>query len=91
MAVELRPTAQAQAFLPQEMTLQVVYEDEHLIVIDKPAGLVVHPAAMGPPHELVWMESLHQAWQYSVFVPQHQALCKRTVREQAFARTSESA
>ncbi len=29
----------------QEIALDVVYEDEHLIVINKPAGLVVHPAA----------------------------------------------
>jgi 23S rRNA pseudouridine1911/1915/1917 synthase len=29
---------------PQDITLTVVYEDEHLIVIDKPAGMVVHPA-----------------------------------------------
>jgi 23S rRNA pseudouridine1911/1915/1917 synthase len=29
----------------QEIPLDVVFEDEHLIVIDKPAGLVVHPAA----------------------------------------------
>jgi 23S rRNA pseudouridine1911/1915/1917 synthase len=29
----------------QEIPLEVVFEDEHLIVIDKPAGLVVHPAA----------------------------------------------
>ncbi len=43
--VELRPTAQAQAFLPENIPLTVVYEDEHLLVIDKPAGLVVHPAA----------------------------------------------
>ena len=43
--VELRPTVQAQAFLPEPMALQVVYEDEHLLVVDKPAGLVVHPAA----------------------------------------------
>lgn len=43
--VELRPTAQAQSFLPESMSLQVVFEDEHLMVIDKPAGLVVHPAA----------------------------------------------
>ena len=28
----------------QDIPLDVVYEDEHLIVIDKPAGLVVHPA-----------------------------------------------
>src|SRR3546814_18289074 len=30
---------------PQAIALDVVFEDEHLIVIDKPAGLVVHPAA----------------------------------------------
>jgi len=29
----------------QEIPLEIVYEDEHLIVIDKQAGLVVHPAA----------------------------------------------
>ena len=29
----------------EDMPLAVVYEDEHLIVIDKPAGQVVHPAA----------------------------------------------
>lgn len=29
----------------QAMALPIVYEDAHLIVIDKPAGLVVHPAA----------------------------------------------
>jgi 23S rRNA pseudouridine1911/1915/1917 synthase len=29
----------------QELQLAVVYEDAHLLVIDKPAGLVVHPAA----------------------------------------------
>jgi 23S rRNA pseudouridine1911/1915/1917 synthase len=28
----------------QEMPLSVVHEDEHLLVVDKPAGLVVHPA-----------------------------------------------
>lgn len=45
LLVELRPTQQAQAFKPEAMTLDVVYEDEHLLVINKPAGLVVHPAA----------------------------------------------
>ena len=29
----------------QDIPLVIVYEDEHLIVVDKPAGLVVHPAA----------------------------------------------
>ena len=30
---------------PQDIPLRIAFEDEHLIVIDKPAGLVVHPAA----------------------------------------------
>ena len=30
---------------PQDIPLNVVFEDEHLLVVDKPAGLVVHPAA----------------------------------------------
>jgi 23S rRNA pseudouridine1911/1915/1917 synthase len=30
---------------PEEMDLPVVWADEHLLVVDKPAGLVVHPAA----------------------------------------------
>lgn len=30
---------------PEDIPLAIVYEDEHLIVIDKPAGLVVHPGA----------------------------------------------
>ena len=42
--VELRATPQSQAFQPQAMPLAVLHEDEHLLVIDKPAGLVVHPA-----------------------------------------------
>jgi 23S rRNA pseudouridine1911/1915/1917 synthase len=29
----------------QQIALGIVYEDEHLLVVDKPAGLVVHPAA----------------------------------------------
>ena len=33
---------------PQAMPLAIVYEDEHLIVIDKPAGLVVHAGAGNP-------------------------------------------
>lgn len=44
LTIELRPTPMSQAFTPQAMPLAVVYEDEHLAVIDKPAGLVVHPA-----------------------------------------------
>ncbi len=42
--IELRPTPQSQAFRPEAMPIQVLHEDEHLRIIDKPAGLVVHPA-----------------------------------------------
>ena len=37
------PSAQALADAAEDIALCVVFEDEHLIVIDKPAGLVVHP------------------------------------------------
>ena len=45
LQVELVPTAESQAFRPEPMVLAIVHEDAHLMVIDKPAGLVVHPAA----------------------------------------------
>jgi 23S rRNA pseudouridine1911/1915/1917 synthase len=31
--------------LPQDIPLEILFEDEYLLVVDKPAGLVVHPAA----------------------------------------------
>ena len=42
--VELRPTAESLAFRAEHLALKVVFEDEHVLVVDKPAGLVVHPA-----------------------------------------------
>ncbi|TRD10809.1 RluA family pseudouridine synthase [Erythrobacter insulae] len=38
---------------PQDIPLDVVFEDEHLIVVNKPAGMVVHPAAGNPDGTLV--------------------------------------
>ena len=46
------PTTEA-APAPQEMALDIHYEDDDLIVVDKPAGLVVHPAAGNPDRTLV--------------------------------------
>ncbi len=45
--IEIQPQAapESQAFAAEDVPLDVVYEDETLLVIDKPAGLVVHPAA----------------------------------------------
>jgi 23S rRNA pseudouridine1911/1915/1917 synthase len=44
LQVALAPTAESQAFRAEPLLLAVVYEDAHLLVVDKPAGLVVHPA-----------------------------------------------
>ncbi len=44
LVLAMRPTAQSQAFRPEAMALDVVHEDADLLVVNKPAGLVVHPA-----------------------------------------------
>jgi 23S rRNA pseudouridine1911/1915/1917 synthase len=44
VTVDVPPAAPAHAG-PQAIPLDIVYEDADLLVIDKPAGLVVHPAA----------------------------------------------
>ena len=44
LAVRLPAPAPAHNFA-QDMDLVIAFEDEHLIVVDKPAGMVVHPAA----------------------------------------------
>ena len=53
-AIKVRGDEQFQVTVPepapahneaQDIPLRVVFEDEHLLVVDKPAGLVVHPAA----------------------------------------------
>ena len=38
---------------PQDIPLDIVFEDEHLLVVNKPAGMVVHPAAGNPDGTLV--------------------------------------
>ena len=42
--VELQPTEESQAFRAEPMALDLLYEDAHLMVVNKPVGLVVHPA-----------------------------------------------
>ena len=39
------PSAEALAYLPEDIPLEIVHEDETILVIDKPAGLVVHPGS----------------------------------------------
>lgn len=44
--LSLRAEREAQGdWVAQDIELNIVYEDDHLLVLDKPAGLVVHPAA----------------------------------------------
>jgi len=38
------PEGEGTTLAPEPMDLRIAYEDEHLVVVDKPAGLVVHPA-----------------------------------------------
>lgn len=38
---------------PEEIPLSIIYEDDDLLVVDKPAGLTVHPAPGHPGHTLV--------------------------------------
>jgi len=45
--IEITPQVipEENAFLAEDLPLDIIYEDDHLLVINKPAGLVVHPAA----------------------------------------------
>ncbi len=53
-AVTLAPPRDAgESPLAQSMPLAVVHEDAEILVIDKPAGLVVHPGAGNPDHTLM--------------------------------------
>ncbi|KLI64292.1 RluA family pseudouridine synthase [Aurantiacibacter marinus] len=51
-SIHIPPPDNPQA-LPQDIPIVTVFEDEHLIVVDKPAGMVVHPAAGNPDGTLV--------------------------------------
>lgn len=50
--IHLPQAIEAEA-VAQDIPLAIVFEDEHLLVVDKPAGLVVHPAAGNPDGTLV--------------------------------------
>jgi 23S rRNA pseudouridine1911/1915/1917 synthase len=42
--IELTPPPST-AFIPENISVEIVYEDDDLIIVNKPAGMVVHPAA----------------------------------------------
>lgn len=45
MRLELVPTAESRAFRPEALAFTIVHEDDSIVVVDKAAGMVVHPAA----------------------------------------------
>jgi 23S rRNA pseudouridine1911/1915/1917 synthase len=47
------PEATPAAAQAEDLPLDIIYEDDDLVVLNKPAGLVVHPAAGHPEHTLV--------------------------------------
>ncbi|HEY81698.1 MAG TPA: RluA family pseudouridine synthase [Dehalococcoidia bacterium] len=47
------PPAPPSPLSPQALPLNIIYEDDDLLVVDKPAGLTVHPAPGHPDHTLV--------------------------------------
>lgn len=46
-------TVQATALVPENIPLDIVYEDDDVLVVNKPQGMVVHPAPGHPDHTLV--------------------------------------
>ena len=65
--IGLRPTPQSRAFIPQAMDLAIVFADAHLLVIDKPAGLLTVPLAAQPDEP-----SLHDQVKYHLRSARHQ-------------------
>ncbi len=47
------PSTAPTPLLPEAIPLNIIYEDDDLLVVDKPAGLAVHPAPGHPSHTLV--------------------------------------
>ena len=47
------PPPSPSKLLPEAIPIKILYEDDDLLVIDKPAGLIVHPAPGHPTHTLV--------------------------------------
>jgi 23S rRNA pseudouridine1911/1915/1917 synthase len=60
VAVEIEPDPAATPDAPEAIPLAIVYEDASLMVIDKPAGLVVHPGS-GNPKSTLLNALLHHA------------------------------
>jgi 23S rRNA pseudouridine1911/1915/1917 synthase len=70
----------AQELNPEDIPLEVLYEDEYLAIIDKPSGLVVHPAPGNPEHTLV-NALLNRFGKLSTVSPQRPGIVHRLDKE----------
>ena len=52
LTIELPPEKELEA-VPQNIPIDIIYEDDYLLVVDKPRGMVVHPAPGNPDNTLV--------------------------------------
>jgi 23S rRNA pseudouridine1911/1915/1917 synthase len=58
--IEIAPLMkETETLLPQHIELNIVHKDDHVIVIDKPPGLVMYPAAGHPQHTLMNAVAYH--------------------------------
>ena len=71
---------EVKALYPENIPLKIVYEDEDLAIIDKPAGLVVHPAPGNYAHTLV-NALLHRFKKLSDINPQRPGIVHRLDKE----------
>lgn len=53
IVIRLPPPSPSPALLPEDIPLTVLYEDDDIMVIDKPADIAVHPAPGHPSHTLM--------------------------------------
>lgn len=67
ITVQLVPTAESLAFRPEPVAFEVVHEDDSLLVVNKRAGLVVHPAAGNWSGTL--LNGLLHGWPQSAALP----------------------
>ncbi len=74
------PDKKIQALEPENIPLKIVYDDNDIIIIDKPAGLVVHPAPGNYEHTLV-NALLHRFSKLSDINPQRPGIVHRLDKE----------
>lgn len=53
VSIDLPETAEPTVMGPEDLPIDVLYEDDDLLALDKPAGIVVHPTYAHPAHTLM--------------------------------------